>query len=151
MDWRFSFWCIGNNLFEFQIIKHAFVELPFHRSALPQLLIIVIETGPVFAELFKAVLIDILDPVLNREHLSRPEKFATYTLLAHLVTLRPSFKQSSSPLPGFSFLHCMKSSLYDLHLAPMKKLSDSNGAELAPISSTAGISDGRGVVSRRVV
>jgi len=45
----------------------------------------------------------------------------------------------------------MKSSLYDLHLAPMKKLADNKGAELLPISVTGGISAGRGVVSMRVV
>ena len=33
----------------------------------------------------------------------------------------------------------------------MKKLADSNGAELAPISVTGGMSAGRGVVSMRVV
>jgi hypothetical protein len=74
----------------------------------------------------------------------------TYTLLAHLVTLLPSFRHSTSPLPALSLLHCIKSSLYGLHLAPMKKLADSNGAELLPISVTGGISDGRGVVSMRV-
>ena len=41
--------------------------------------------------------------------------------------------------------------MYDLHLAPMKKLADSKGAELLPISVTGGISAGRGVVSMRVV
>ncbi len=76
---------------------------------------------------------------------------STYTLLAHLVTFLPSFKQSISPLPLLSLLHCMKSSLYGLHLAPIKKLADSNGAELLPISVTGGISAGRGVVSMRVV
>lgn len=76
---------------------------------------------------------------------------STHTLLAHLVTFLPSFKQSISPLPLLSLLHCMKSSLYGLHLAPMKKLADSNGAELLPISVTGGISAGRGVVSMRVV
>jgi len=76
---------------------------------------------------------------------------STYTLLAHLVTFLPSFKQSISPLPLLSLLHCMKSSLYDLHLAPMKKLADNKGAELLPISVTGGISAGRGVVSMRVV
>lgn len=43
----------------------------------------------------------------------------------------------------------MKSSLYAWHLAPIKKLADSNGAELDPISVTAGISAGNGVVSTR--
>ena len=78
-------------------------------------------------------------------------KDSTHTLLAHLVTLLPSFKQSTSPLPGLSFLHCIKSSLYDLHLAPMKKLAESNGAELLPISLTGGMSAGNGVVSIKVV
>ena len=32
---------------------------------------------------------------------------ATYTLDAHLVTFLPSFKQSNSPLPPASVLHCM--------------------------------------------
>ena len=45
----------------------------------------------------------------------------------------------------------MKSSLYGLHLAPMKKLADSKGAELAPISVTGGMSAGRGAVSIKVV
>ena len=31
----------------------------------------------------------------------------TYTLAAHRVTFRPSFKQSSSPLPPASVLHTM--------------------------------------------
>lgn len=74
----------------------------------------------------------------------------THTLLAHLVTLLPSFMQSISPFPGLSFLHCIKSSLYALHRAPMKKLAESRGAELAPISFTGGISAGNGVVSIKV-
>jgi hypothetical protein len=45
----------------------------------------------------------------------------------------------------------MKSSLYGLHLAPIKKLAESNGAELAPISVTGGMSAGRGAVSIKVV
>lgn len=75
----------------------------------------------------------------------------TYTLFAHLVTLLPSFKHFISPCPAFSVLHCIKSSLYGLHLAPIKKLADSNGAELAPISVTGGMSVGRGAVSIKVV
>lgn len=75
----------------------------------------------------------------------------TYTLFAHLVTLLPSFKHSISPFPGFSVLHFMKSSLYGLHLAPMKKLAERRGAELLPISVTGGMSAGRGVVSIKVV
>ena len=77
-------------------------------------------------------------------------KGSTHTLAAHLVTLRPSFKQSISAVPLFSVLHCIKSSLYFPHLAPIKKLALSNGAELAPTSCTAGIEGGRGVVSMSV-
>jgi hypothetical protein len=87
----------------------------------------------------------------NTVELPHCTEMNTYTLLAHLVTLLPSFKHFISPCPAFSVLHCMKSSLYGLHLAPIKKLADSNGAELAPISVTGGMSAGRGAVSIRVV
>ena len=47
-------------------------------------------------------------PGSSRGHDSKQKQTAsTYTLLAHLVTLRPSFRHSNSPFPGFSFLHCM--------------------------------------------
>lgn len=49
--------------------------------------------------------------------------------------------------PLESFLHCMKSSLYGRHRAPMKNAADFSGALVTPISATAGISAGRGVVS----
>lgn len=78
---------------------------------------------------------------------TKPSIATTYTLRAHRVTLRPSFKHSNSPFPGFSFLHCMKSSLYSRHRAPMKKAADISGAELAPSSLTLGIESGKGVVS----
>lgn len=74
---------------------------------------------------------------------------STYTEAAHLVTLLPSFKQSSSPLPLLSVLHFIKSSLNSLHLAPIKKLALSSGADEAPSSGTAGMDSGRGVVSTR--
>lgn len=77
-------------------------------------------------------------------------KQGTHTLAAHLVTLRPSFRQSISPFPLLSVLHCMKSSLYGLHLAPIKKLAERRGADEAPISVTAGMDSGRGVVSMTV-
>lgn len=73
----------------------------------------------------------------------------TDTLAAHLVTLLPSFRQSSSPFPALSVLHCMKSSLNDRHRAPMKKLAERRGADEAPTSFTGGIEAGRGVVSMR--
>lgn len=78
------------------------------------------------------------------------KKERAYTLAAHLVTLLPSFMQSTSPFPPLSVLHCMKSSLYALHLAPIKKLAERRGAEEAPSSATGGIESGRGVVSMRV-
>jgi hypothetical protein len=76
---------------------------------------------------------------------------STHTLAAHLVTLLPSFKHSISPFPSAAVLHCMKSSLYGLHLAPIKKLADRRGADEAPISVTGGIESGSGVVSTRTV
>jgi hypothetical protein len=44
----------------------------------------------------------------------------------------------------------MKSSLYALHLAPIKKLAERRGADDAPSSVTGGIESGRGVVSMTV-
>jgi hypothetical protein len=49
----------------YQVIKDAFIELPFSRSALPELLIVVIQACPVFSEFSEAVLIDIFDPVAS--------------------------------------------------------------------------------------
>jgi hypothetical protein len=160
----------------YQVVENTFIELPLCRSALPELLVIVVETGPVFAEFSEAVLIHVFDAVsidLSACHLFKyllfcalpglphihtlqpssyhPHRKYTHTLLAHLVTLLPSFKHSISPFPALSFLHIIKSSLIALHLAPIKKLADSNGAELLPISVTAGMDSGRGVVSMRVV
>lgn len=87
------------------------------------------------AELLQAVRVDVLEPVipmlalpssLSRICPSLPTQgFAapheqdemrggggqgvstTYTLAAHLVTLLPSFRHSSSPRPAASVLHCM--------------------------------------------
>jgi hypothetical protein len=49
----------------YQVIKDAFVELPFSWSALPELLIVVIQTCPVFSELAEAVLVDVFDPAAS--------------------------------------------------------------------------------------
>jgi hypothetical protein len=100
------------------------------------------------------VFIDIFDTVFKIVSFSfqiSRTRGVTNTLDAHLVTLLPSFKQSISPFPRLSVLHCIKSSLYGRQRAPMKKLADSRGAEEAPTSFTTGISSGRGVVSMRVV
>jgi len=45
----------------YKVVKDTFVELPFCRSALPQLLVIVVQAGPVLAELGQAVLVDIFN------------------------------------------------------------------------------------------
>ena len=36
----------------YQVVEYAFVQLPLCGSALPELLIVVVETGPVLSELF---------------------------------------------------------------------------------------------------
>lgn len=133
----------------YQIIVDAFVQFPLVATALPHLLVVVLQAFPVGSELFKTVRVDILDTascyVLVRWYILYPmpphrespfsllacgppsasptavctlksergffTRSYTHTLLAHLVTLRPSFRHSISPLPGFSVLHFMKSSL----------------------------------------
>lgn len=48
-----------------QVVENAFVQLPLGRPALPQLVVVVVQTLPVGAELIQAVLVHILDPVLK--------------------------------------------------------------------------------------
>lgn len=43
-----------------EVVKDTFVELPFGGSALPELLVVVIEACPVFAEFCEAVLVDVV-------------------------------------------------------------------------------------------
>ena len=66
--------------------------------------------------------------------------------MAQRVTRRPSFKHSTVP-PLFSSLHIIKSSLKGLHFAPIKYEAERRGAEVAPTSSTSGISRGNGFLS----
>lgn len=47
----------------YQIVKYTLVQRPFPPPALPQLLIVVVEALPVLAELLKAGLVDILEPI----------------------------------------------------------------------------------------
>jgi hypothetical protein len=47
----------------YQVIENTLVQLPLGLTALPQLLVVVLKTLPVLAELFQAVLVDVLDPV----------------------------------------------------------------------------------------
>lgn len=46
-----------------QFLKDTAVELPFRGSALPELLVVVLETAPVSPEFLEAGFIDILDPI----------------------------------------------------------------------------------------
>ena len=59
-----------------------------------------------FPELFEAVFVNVAQAVMGQK-MDIGEEQSTYTLAAHLVTLRPSFKQSSSPFPLASALHIM--------------------------------------------
>lgn len=155
-----------------QGLEDTLVQHALSGAAVPQLLVVGVEAGPVATELLEAVLVDVVDaalislrspiqryttipPAAPPYHhplpsLSNSQKRSTHTLAAHLVTLRPSFRQSISAVPLLSVLHCIKSSLYFPHLAPIKKLALSSGAELAPTSCTAGIESGSGVVSMSV-
>lgn len=45
----------------YQVLVDTLVELPLGRSALPQLVVVVVKALPVLAELFEAALVDILD------------------------------------------------------------------------------------------
>jgi hypothetical protein len=60
----------------------------------------------VFSEFVEAVLVNVAQAVLGQK-MGHDGVQSTYTLAAHLVTLRPSFKQSSSPFPLASALHIM--------------------------------------------
>lgn len=51
----------------YQVVVNALVELPLGRAALPQLVVSVVETLPVFAELGEAVGVDVLDAVDRAE------------------------------------------------------------------------------------
>src|SRR3569833_3433235 len=61
IEWRVveRTWQHGRGL-AYQILIHAFVQLPLCRSALPQLLVVVLQTLPVFTKFFQARLVDIL-------------------------------------------------------------------------------------------
>lgn len=47
----------------YQVVEHTLVQLPLIWSALPKLLVVVLQARPVLSELRKAVLIYILDPI----------------------------------------------------------------------------------------
>jgi hypothetical protein len=108
------------SLATYQVVENALVQRPLELPALPKLLVVVVEALPVLAELCQAVLVDVLQPVLQVRSSSLLRTFPhpifawsaqasgyTYTLVAHLVTLRPSLRQSNSPRPFASVLHFM--------------------------------------------
>jgi hypothetical protein len=45
----------------YKVVKDAFVQIELVGPALPQLLVVVVQAGPVFAELVQAVLVDVGD------------------------------------------------------------------------------------------
>lgn len=115
VDWGLAFGCVWNDLFEFlgeanvvssfpsncfkaisgampyQVVEHAFVQLPFCRPTLPKLLIVIVETLPVFAELRQAMLVNILNPIGDRS-----------SVLAPYLHDNPAFPTSST-VPAASF------------------------------------------------
>jgi hypothetical protein len=58
----------------YQLIEDTFVELPFLLSALPELLIVVVEAGPVFTKFCKAVCVYVFDPVTHEKVSERSPK-----------------------------------------------------------------------------
>jgi len=80
----FTGWRIGDSLFKFlvefrdrfedreacceshQVVKDTFVQLPLSWSALPELLVVVIQAGPVLAEFCKAVFVYVFYTVQHR-------------------------------------------------------------------------------------
>lgn len=109
-----------------QLLKNTAVQLHLLRTALPELVVVVLKTLPVSSERLQAVGVDVLDSAdpLNQysfcgvsslngplENQLNRTGMGTYTLAAQRVTFLPSFRQSSSPRPFDSSLHFIKSSL----------------------------------------
>ena len=105
-----------------QFVEDARIEGLLLLPAVPHLHVVVLETPPVRAKFRKTVLVDVGDAVAalqlarappeiaitpQRSGRRLPEYKKTYTDAAHLVTLLPSFKQSSSPRPFASCLQSM--------------------------------------------
>ena len=61
VDWCLSLGRIWYRLLQFQLVKHTLVQLALFRPAVPELLVVVLKTLPVGAELTQAVLVDVLD------------------------------------------------------------------------------------------
>jgi len=55
-----------------QVVVDTFVKLPLSLPALPELMVIIIETLPVLAEFIQTVLVDIFDAKLRRPHSQHP-------------------------------------------------------------------------------
>jgi len=78
---------VRNDLLDFQVVKDAFVKLPFRRSALPELLIVVVKTLPVFAKLSKAVLVYVFDNAPSTSRNLSALLQAVYLTLSGTLTL----------------------------------------------------------------
>lgn len=52
---------VWNDFLKFQVVENTFVQLPFSWSALPELLIVVVEASPVLAEFLQTMLVDIFN------------------------------------------------------------------------------------------
>lgn len=124
MDWSLALGCVGYLLLQIlgesayrarfgslfgthQLLENALVQPPLFRPAVPELLVVVLQTLPVGPELGEAVLVDVLDTAILVSLAPSLESWCSYTLAAQRVTLRPSFMQSSSPRPPDSVLHIM--------------------------------------------
>jgi hypothetical protein len=46
----------------YQVVEHAFIQLSFRTAAVPELVVVIVETIPVLAEFLKAVGIDVTQP-----------------------------------------------------------------------------------------
>jgi len=58
---------VGQAGVTYQVVEHTLVQRPLPFPALPQLLVAVIQTLPVLAELSQAVLVDVLQPNFKSE------------------------------------------------------------------------------------
>lgn len=61
MNWSLVLGGTGDRLLEAQLVEDTLVQLHLGLPALPQMVVIVLETFPVRGELFKAVGVDIFD------------------------------------------------------------------------------------------
>ncbi len=92
----------------YQVIEDTFIELPLIRPALPELLVIIIEAGPVLSELLKAVFVNIWNAESDPSAISS----ATFTTTVigqvspdgypklHLYTRQVVIRPDTLPIPN---------------------------------------------------